>query len=146
GSAAPTQLASGQPWPRGINVDATNLYWVNETNNGDVMKLPLAGGPALSLGVGTNPRGLAVDATYAYFCNGNGQGDVLRAPIAGGGPTDVIAPSQSAPWGMAVDATYVYFSDNTANGAIRRVPKAGGTPELLSTGKLPYSIAIDATS
>jgi len=75
---AATALASGKASNGGIAADATHVYWTNtywtnddisEVNaNSDVMRVPVAGGPATVLvSVHGSATSIVVDATSVYF-------------------------------------------------------------------------------
>jgi hypothetical protein len=73
-------LASGQAQPARIVVDGINAYWTNQgaTNNGQIMKTPIAGGGVitpLATGQGS-PIGIAADATCLYWVNSS-SGEVM---------------------------------------------------------------------
>jgi hypothetical protein len=78
--AAPTTLASGLGAPHGIVVDASYVYWVNNTA-GTIMKCALGGcgGIPTIIATGLNgPFGLAQDATALYFTEYVNGGLVLK--------------------------------------------------------------------
>jgi hypothetical protein len=123
-----------------IAVDATNLYW---TAVPSVMKLPLAGGAATSLGPMTGNCQLAVDATTVYWVDATA---VHQVPIAGGSPLTLA--QNPYPPGIAINATTVFFGHmitSSGGGGVAAVPKGGGTITLLASD-FPTSIAVDATN
>jgi hypothetical protein len=126
-------LASAQPFPTGIAVDGTNVYWATGT---DVRKIPLGGGSPLNFGAAPGSAdGLAVDATSAYWGGG-------KVALAGGAP--VAFQTQSGAPGIAVDATSVYSASGST---VIKVPLGGGAPVTLATGQVnAFGIAVDATS
>jgi hypothetical protein len=145
GSACqPVVLAAGPGSAYAIAVDATDVYWTNDS--GTIMKVPLAGGATTTVASGQNsPRGIAVDATSVYWTTYIG-GTVMKAPRGGGAPT-TLASGQSFPLTMAVDATSVYWVNWTNPGTVMKIPLGGGAPKTLASGQnRPDGIAVDATS
>jgi cysteine-rich repeat protein/uncharacterized repeat protein (TIGR03803 family) len=147
GGGTATTLASGQPAPCGVAIDAANVYWLNNTNSGStgtVMKVPIGGGSPITLASGQSmPVALAVDVTSVYWINSDGT--VMKAPVGGGTPT-TLASGQSSPNGIAIDTASVYWT-NSGDGTVMKVPLGGGTPMTLASGQSSAgSIVVDATS
>jgi hypothetical protein len=109
-------------------VDTQNVYWVNFTMGGAVMKVPVAGGTPTSLvTVDYYPTALALDETYVYFVVQNDDfhttaGTVQRVPIAGG-PAVIIASGLSYPEAIAVDADNVYWTTQGSDQGVYVLPK-----------------------
>jgi sugar lactone lactonase YvrE len=162
-------------YPRELVVDANNLYWINQLpefvprpgelrprgptvihsrstgrdRDGAIMKMPLAGGPPVSLASAqVYPWGLAVDAQNAYWTNqGNDseQGSVMRVSVAGGTPV-ALATGQPSPRAIAVDESGVYWVNtaepriygisrmNAKGSELMKVPLKGGAPITLASG------------
>jgi hypothetical protein len=111
GGGNATQLASGQSFAIAIAVDASNVYWTDQTA-GTVMSVPIGGGSPTTLASGQNaPSALAVDAMNVYWTN-SGNGTVMRVPIGGGAAT-VLASGQSGTC-IALNAASVFWAGGDA--------------------------------
>jgi|SRR5580698_4480044 hypothetical protein len=111
------------PFFTSIAVDAAHVYWANygESNeptntNGTIMKVPLGGGPAMTLASGQHdPYAIVVDSSNVYWGNAGTQtegykdGAVMKVPLGGGTPT-TLATGQGGVYGIAVDETSVYWT------------------------------------
>lgn len=130
----PKLLATALARPRGIALDAVNVYWTNtgtssSTTDGSVARTPKDGSVAvpvtLASGIGV-PRELAVDATSVFF-SAFKDGKIYRvAKTATSATPDVLATGQVSPIGVAVDAKYVYwlnFGTAAADGTVNRLVK-----------------------
>jgi hypothetical protein len=155
-------LVSATIMPIAIAVDATNVYWTDDSAPG-VLKVPVSGGTPTTLASGTVPQGIAIDATSVYWadsgagatfesCAGIGtvtsNGTITKVPLSGGTPT-TLASGRLCPFNIVVDGTSVYWSEGMGNGGISlmKVPLGGGAPVTLasSVGSVA-GLAVGATS
>jgi len=170
-TTAPTLLAAGQTTPNGIAVNATNLYWSNNSATaGAILSGPLSeltdAGTSQAADAGAltptalasgqaDPLAMAIDATNVYWVSQGSisaaNGTVVKVPLNGGTPI-TLASGQSDPIAVAVDATNVYWIDLTAVGTnayvgtVLKVPIAGGAVTTLAFGQSsPTAIAVDGT-
>jgi hypothetical protein len=105
-----TPLATGLQLPWDVAVDQTSVYWTEKNNPGAVKKLPIGGGPIVTLaqGVGVGaPYGIAVDSQYVYWTDYDNS-EVLRLPKGGGSPL-ALASTQNTPAAITVDQVNVYW-------------------------------------
>jgi hypothetical protein len=135
-----------------IAVSGGTLYWVNSNppNEGNLMKMPIAGGAPVKLATGPFHE-LAVDADNVYLIDAS---KVMKVPVQGGALT-TLASDGTSPTSLAIDPANVYWTVNTIDscppdgdicpdGVVRKVPIGGGTPTTLASGQaLPDGIAVD---
>ena len=99
------------PWD--LAIDNGVVYWTN-LNTQEVLRAPLAGGPAsvLASGLG-NLGGIAVDGTHVYFTTcppaQSSPCSVHRVPASGGTP-DTLATGFKRTSFITTDADSVYFT------------------------------------
>jgi hypothetical protein len=145
--------------PRGIAVDAQNVYWSSASYGGvtgGIWSCPLSGCPGnipTRLAKASIPFGVTVDSTYVYWVDDDGT--VHRVAKANGtdgvlydggdydGNTGLLELKE-----CVVDNASVYVSDYF--GDIYRVPVAGGDPVAMAGGTLGapwlnYPVTADST-
>jgi hypothetical protein len=143
------QIATGLTTPRGIALDATDVYWA-EYGYTSVKKVSKAGGAITVLmsdfpNSNSNPQAIAVDSTYAYWTEFF-TGSVKRVGINGGTTTTFAAGPvpfnyNNASESIAVDATSVYW---TVGSRLMRASLAGVASTLATSTGYPVRIALDA--
>jgi len=70
-------LAPGGNNPARIAVDGANVYWVDQSPGGALMKVPISGGSPTTLYTGGVPSGVAVDDTSVYWTDST-NGTVMK--------------------------------------------------------------------
>jgi hypothetical protein len=151
-----TQLTSGQPIPRHITTDDTNVYWANLGLPGDggvitgsIATCGLSGCPGGSATVLASPEkspfDLTVSASIVYWTVEYGHA-VLSCPAGGcdGMPTTLSAPATLLS-GVAVDATSIYWAEPSLGNVIQ-CPLSGCTsPVPFATGQ-DNPLEVDVTN
>jgi len=136
-SPCPVTLASEQDHPGPIAVDATHVYWGDETA---IMSVPLDGGTPVTLAPANSPTFIAVDPANLYWADS--AGFVLRVPLVGGAPL-TLASNQQPVSGLTTDAISVYWTQAETTGpntgTVVSLPVGGGTPTTLATGQFAPS-------
>ncbi|HEY1696753.1 MAG TPA: hypothetical protein VGG39_31540 [Polyangiaceae bacterium] len=170
---ADSTLASSQPYPMGLSIDANNIYVWNSgsfsgssslnNSDGTVVQVPLNGSSATTLATGmvvafNAPYLNAVtnDVSKVYFVTGGPgtAGSINVVPIGGGSAAQVLYANQSFPQAVVTDGTNLYWGNwgtfdaqgNYNNdGTIMKAPIGGGsTPQTLASNQsAPAAIAID---
>jgi hypothetical protein len=141
--ATPVPLATSRVHPRGVAVDAVNIYWVEQgsgnwgspTADGQVLKLALdASSGTLPTVLAKNllaPMAITVDANSVYV----GCSDSVLKIALGDAKATTLATGQSQVFALAVDSTDVYFTSVFA-GSLVTVPIAGtASPVTLARGQ-----------
>jgi hypothetical protein len=150
GSPGPQILSTSLARPRGIALDETYVYWVDEglgpdPDTGLVLRIPKVGGTAQKIADHQgSPAYIAVDGTNVYWTN-RGSGDVMVWPKSGGDPR-LFAPGQGSAWAIAVDASGVYWTTWGPNGSVSTCPASGcdaGVTIVAGALNSPYGIALD---
>lgn len=128
--------------PSRLVVDATHLYWVQESK---LYRMPREGGEAEVLLDEVDRDALPVDESAIYPCRraSNEVHDVLRMPKAGGPPRRLAKADECR---LALVGEHLYFPErDLARGwGLARVPTAGGTTQrLLDLSFVPDEIVTD---
>lgn len=130
---------SNNPWA--IAIDSDTIYFTDAQGpDGKVIKLPKAGGAAVTLADGLSlPSHLTVDATDVYFMDSD---HVQKVPI-GGGPVVTMAPADNESYGtVAVDDDQIYWTNYGFMGSAERMPKGGGAPVMIDSGSYPSALLL----
>jgi hypothetical protein len=132
-----TVLAKGRVGPSAIAIDATAVYWAEESSQGGVVASVSKTGGSVSTIATAQSRlgGVAVDAANVYWTTsehqlGAGDGTVSRQPISGGTPFSISTDGGLA-GPIGVDAENVYWAD-TNTWMLVKAPIVGGTPVRLA--------------
>jgi hypothetical protein len=131
----PRPVASGQPFPFGLAVDKTHIYWSiggSDPTAGKGIRraiIPvMAEQPSVNIVIDSGqPTGIAVDEESVYWVE-KSPPSIMRAPKAGGssGVTLATAAGQLGD-AIAVDATHVYWIDDAG---VRKRRKDGTGPAV----------------
>jgi streptogramin lyase len=114
-----TKLAESQRSPRGVAVDAMNVYFTSYAD-GAVYAVSRKGGEVTTLATSQfQPTAIAVDASGIYWVNDFERGAVVRMKDK---TITVLASEQGVPRALCLDATSVYWVNNF-DGRVLRVAK-----------------------
>ena len=126
----PTTLAVAQPYPAGITIDATKVFWADANGVSSCDKT--GGNYMLISSAVSDSSALAVDSANVYW----GDNGIVTCPKTGcgdGGVPTVLAPGLFGLVALVVEGTNVFWA---ANGTIQMCGTGGcgGTPTTLVTG------------
>jgi hypothetical protein len=142
-TCTPETLAADLYAPAAIAVDATNVYYGDQTS---VVAIPLAGGAPASLASAQGlPTSLALAAGLVYWTNFT-EGTLRSVPITGGDSVELVS-GQSYPQFLALAAGQIYWVNSPGYpDSVSVMPAAGGEPTVLySSANGVDSIAADAS-
>jgi hypothetical protein len=142
GSMAVTVLATGQPQPYALTIDATNVYWStvgSGAGNGTIMACAKAGcaqaPTTLASGIHVQyPYGLLVSGGSVYWTSFNFGGEINQVPTTGGAFT-TFATGLGYPYEIASAMGTMVAVLYGSGGAIVTVPMTGGSPVNLVGGQ-----------
>jgi hypothetical protein len=144
GQCLPVALVSGEPFPYGVAIDDTRVYWAQYVDGGSVRSIEKTGDASTLMTVVPDlpyPQYVAVDDANVYVTNV--AGPVMSAPKGGAASATVLTPSYAGLHDLALDDSVVYYSNRESSGGIYFVPKDGGAPTEFAVADQPGSIAID---
>ena len=122
-------------FPYGI--DGDQVYFEAD---GTLFALPVAGGPATSVGMFYGDHALVRGGkVYAESTLGEGPRRLFSAPLSDLATKTMLTDTIADPYRLIADDTSLYYDHRTAP-AIYQVPIAGGTPVVLVPGAEPYSM------
>lgn len=143
GGAAEVLAAEGVLEMRGLALDSTHVYWVNNWYRGTVQRVPRAGGATETvLGEKFRPVWVATVSGGFVWSASNSDGTVPLVGMMREGVVTNFTAAVDTAWELTTDATHVYFF--THDGDVRRVSMGGGAVETVATKQEPImAIAVD---
>jgi hypothetical protein len=148
GQCQPILLATGQGSLSYIAIDATHVYWTEDTaGTGRVMRAPIEPGAPESLATSlTEPVGIVVAGGRVYHTARPAEGQTdLWVRDTDGGNASVVASGFVAAWALASNDAFVYVTDRV--GTVSRVPVGGGAASNIAGGQQePFGIAVNGTN
>jgi hypothetical protein len=146
GGGTPITLTPGRYSPGQIAVDSNSVYWA-DGNYGDVFKVGVDGGFAVTLASSGSATGVAVDSNNVYWTNNDFLLSAPKTGILDGGSPVTLSPVEVGGSGSAVvvaDSGNVYWTTGTR---LLKVSASGGTVATLAINQngIP-ALAVDATS
>ncbi|HEY0713780.1 MAG TPA: hypothetical protein VGF45_13965 [Polyangia bacterium] len=145
----PIVLATSQADPWAMAVDATHVYWTNQsvTNSsaGSVVRVPKdAAERATVLARSQAPNMVTVDDTHVFWTTRiNSEGRVVKR-LKTGTTNESIITGLDDPMGITVDADFIYWTDVKRGGVYKRAKNDNKAPivELASGQMKPWLIVL----
>jgi hypothetical protein len=143
GGAALDVLASSQPVPYALAIDATNVYWSNiatGAGNGSIMACAKTGCPSgpttLASGMHVQyPYGIATTGGVVYWTSFNYGGELNTVPTTGGGMS-TPGTNLGYPYEVAISGTTVLTVLYGQGGGVATLTTTGGgTPYHVAGGQ-----------
>lgn len=137
----------------GLAVDATYVYWTEDTNGGTVLRVPIDGsalaGESVSPGL-VLPRGVALSGSDIYVAESagtTGTGRILKLAPSKGTPIP-LATNRAGPSRPITDGTRIFWVENQGSGLgpVPSVPLAGGTLVAHAGTAVDPSIVVDGAN
>ncbi len=138
-------LASTNPGPRALAIDATTVFFAVGGGDHRVLAAPLAGGATRLVATASlSALDLEVDATHVYYLDeAAGGGRVMRVDKSGLQPPQEVSRALVNAGSLTSDATALYW---TSGRDVMRADKDGGNARALATAARALgAIAVDAT-
>ncbi len=141
-SSTPVNKAWNLINPFGLAIDITGNVYVSESN-GDVKKIPVAGGAPIVIGSGfIEPEGIAVDKQDNVYVADYGN-NVVQEIQATSGTKVTLTTSVAKPEWLAIDVSGNLYILNTDS--VYRMPVGSHTPIAIGGGySQPSGLAVDA--
>jgi hypothetical protein len=117
---SPRSVATGGGYS--LALDETYAYYLS---TGSILRVPLAGGPVVTLASGLNtPQAIAVDSTDVYVAVEYGINESYIAKVSkSGGPVVTLVGGQQDTTAIAVDEASVYWLCTHSAGSVRKLSK-----------------------
>jgi hypothetical protein len=145
GGGASNLLIAGTGEPRGVAIDATDVYYVDKANNAGVVERigKMGGGETALTGNESSPRFLTVVDGDVYWTD-DVAATLSRTAIDGMGPVEVLATEETGAWDVASTPDIVAWAQFDDAGEIKWLSLVDLMDErVLSYATRPWGIAID---
>jgi hypothetical protein len=146
GTGTVTALATNQASPTGLTLDAkNNLYFANNTWDGGILRVPIDGGPVISVVPHVNNgTQVLVTATYVYWLPLAGS-VVLFSPLTAPNEQVFFYDSNYQIQSVAIDCRIIYYTEQSSLGPVGVIPLDGGAVGSLANDNGTWGVASDGT-
>jgi hypothetical protein len=137
--------ASGLHCPRGVAVNGTGNVFIANSNDSQIIEVPVGGGAEFTVGTGLNgPNGVTVDGAGDVFIGDSRNNRVVEVPGTGGAQF-TVGSGLKYPGGIAVDKAGNIFIADTRNRRVVEVPANGGAQVTVDSGlNYPLDVKLNA--